>query len=41
MEIKERNGYIIMDSIIKNKIDVFGDYEGTNQIVKKIKDEKR
>lgn len=40
MEIKERNGYIIMDSIIKNKIDVFGDYEGTNQIVKKIKDEK-
>lgn len=29
-----------MDSIIKNKIDVFGDYEGTNQIVKKIKDEK-
>ena len=40
MEIKERNGYIIMDSIIKNKIDVFWDYEGTNQIVKKIKDEK-
>ena len=40
MEINERNGYIIMDSIIKNKIDVFGDYEGTNQIVKKIKDEK-
>lgn len=40
MEIKERNGYIIMDSIIKNRIDVFGDYEGTNQIVKKIKDEK-
>lgn len=29
-----------MDSIIKNRIDVFGDYEGTNQIVKKIKDEK-